>query len=149
MTVVERTSDIFNTEMRVIAHGVNCEGVMGAGIARTIRQLYPFVYDTYKTMCDAGNLSPGHILFVQDEASNTIIANLATQDYRGANARLEWVTEAVARLYNSLHWNSDYGVAFPQIGCGIGGLDWDVVNPVIRGLSQLQPHGVTELWTLG
>ena len=37
----------------IICHPVNCQGVMGSGIAKQIRDTYPIVYDNYKQKVDA------------------------------------------------------------------------------------------------
>ena len=36
----------------IICHQVNCQGVMGSGIAKQIRDTYPIVYENYKKKCD-------------------------------------------------------------------------------------------------
>lgn len=43
--------DILNTKAQVIAHQVNCLGVMGAGVAKAIRDKYPAAYLQYKRLC--------------------------------------------------------------------------------------------------
>ena len=40
----------------VICHQVNCQGVMGSGIAKQIRDTYPIVYDNYKKKCSRSAL---------------------------------------------------------------------------------------------
>ena len=35
-------------EVDVIGHVVNCQGVMGGGIAKSIKERYPSVYEEYK-----------------------------------------------------------------------------------------------------
>jgi O-acetyl-ADP-ribose deacetylase (regulator of RNase III) len=42
MSYSERQGDLFAaTDLDGIAHGVNCHGQMGAGIAKIIREKYP------------------------------------------------------------------------------------------------------------
>ena len=36
----------------IICHQVNCQGVMGSGIAKQVREKYPNVYNSYKKACD-------------------------------------------------------------------------------------------------
>lgn len=36
----------------IIGHGVNCQGVMGSGVALAIRNKFPKAYEEYKTLCD-------------------------------------------------------------------------------------------------
>ena len=44
--------DIFESGADVICHQVNCQGVMGSGIAKQVREKYPEVFAYYKKMCD-------------------------------------------------------------------------------------------------
>lgn len=41
MGVTIMQGDIFTTQAQVIGHGVNTQGLMGNGVARTIRIMYP------------------------------------------------------------------------------------------------------------
>ena len=45
-------ADIFTTDCDIIVHQVNCYGVMGAGIAKQVKERYPDVYDIYKSLCN-------------------------------------------------------------------------------------------------
>ena len=40
--------DITTERHGLIIHGVNCQGVMGSGVALAIRNKWPVVYDEYK-----------------------------------------------------------------------------------------------------
>src|SRR5690625_4076664 len=97
--ISERTGDIFSVLTKAIAHGVNLAGVMGEGIAKTVRKLYPDVYDEYRR--EVKSLRPGAALAVQSE-DGTLILNLATQVEPGSNARIEFVKLAIPRMYEEL-----------------------------------------------
>jgi len=49
MIIIE--GDLLNAPFQVIAHQVNCMGVMGAGVAKSLRLKYPGLYESYKEMC--------------------------------------------------------------------------------------------------
>lgn len=40
--------DIILANEQIIAHQVNCKGVMGSGVAKSIKTAYPEVYNEYK-----------------------------------------------------------------------------------------------------
>lgn len=40
--------DVLNTDCWIIAHQVNCQGVMGGGLARQIKDRYPDAYINYR-----------------------------------------------------------------------------------------------------
>jgi len=46
MKIINR--DLLTIESGIIAHQVNCQGKMGAGLALKIRKKYPQVYEYYK-----------------------------------------------------------------------------------------------------
>src|SRR3954466_6113012 len=49
------SGDLFDSEhgARALAHGCNCQGSMGAGVAKTFRARYPAMYEEYRTRCKA------------------------------------------------------------------------------------------------
>lgn len=51
ITVVNQS--IFKTKASVLCHAVNCYGVMGAGLAKDIKDRAPYVYSEYKRLCDS------------------------------------------------------------------------------------------------
>lgn len=44
--------DIFNCDADAILHQVNCQGVMGSGVAKQVREKFPTVFRYYKARCD-------------------------------------------------------------------------------------------------
>jgi O-acetyl-ADP-ribose deacetylase (regulator of RNase III) len=119
MPVEYRTGDLFLTEAEAIGHGCNCEGVMGAGIALQFKKRYPEMYVDYKQECRVG-WEPGCVFKWQDtKPGGKLIINMATQKYRGPNARYDWLENALTKALNTPNLNS---LAIPWIGTGIGGL---------------------------
>lgn len=53
---------------------------MGSGLAKQIREMYPFVYTAYKTVIDDKTLTLGKTLIVEVE-EDLYIANLAGQEF--------------------------------------------------------------------
>lgn len=62
MALIHKTGDMFQTEQPAVIHGVNIAGIMGSGIAKTVRQLYPDVYEGYRSICKEGKLRVGEML---------------------------------------------------------------------------------------
>lgn len=44
--------DLMESSAQYICHQVNCQGVMGSGVAKQIRAKWPEVFDKYKKVCD-------------------------------------------------------------------------------------------------
>lgn len=129
--------NIFN-EMQprncIIAHQVNAQGVMGAGVALAIRKRYPEVYEAYMDDYKKGILKLGHTSYVKIHPSQ-FVANICGQEYYGKNGRytdykaLREGLEDVRCMAEAL----DLHVVLPyRIGCGNAGGDWEnVVAPMI------------------
>lgn len=46
-----REGNLFDSNADIIAHQVNCQGIMGSGVARQIKKKYPEVFNMYEDMC--------------------------------------------------------------------------------------------------
>lgn len=119
------------------AHGCNCAGAMGKGIALQFRRMFPRMYAEYQRMCRAGEFRPGDVFAFQYETGKYVF-NLATQQHYlrqyGQLARLEWIRESVDKM---LALAEEYGVtdiAMPAIGSGLGGLRWPDVHATLEAV---------------
>lgn len=140
--------DIFESGADVILHQVNCQGVMGSGIAKQVKEKYPKVYESYKNRCDF--YSPKALLgsaqFVGTHIEyNTPFAgifNLFGQEKFGYDGKC--YTDYIA-LYKCFEKVKDslkslltpkrgkYIVAIPYLlGCCRAGGDWNIVYKMIE-----------------
>ena len=139
--LIECTGDLFSSDCPTLGHGVNTVGVMEGGIAVEFRRRWPDLYEAYAVACNTGQLKPGQV-FVY-EAADRLILNMATQDGVGRGAaRIEWV-RACAEYVAGLGLSR---LAIPRIGCGLGGLQWEDVRPVLE--ETLAPIPRVEVWSL-
>lgn len=147
--ITECVGDMFQSDAEVYGHGVNTVGAMGAGIAAQFRANYPEMYEQYRHHCVAGTLTEGKS-FVYVVSTTHWVANIASQDMPGPAARYEWLMTGLAATYNAIKLDGDPGfrLALPQIGCGIGGLDWNIVKVLITEMAEFYKVE-TELWTYG
>ncbi|GIF17248.1 macro domain-containing protein [Actinoplanes teichomyceticus] len=128
--VEHRTGDLLASQLPAIAHGVNCRGIMGAGIARQIRNRWTHLYDSYRTACRTGHLTIGGMHVWQTPDGMTVY-NLATQDRPGPHARIDAVQHAVAGMLADAEQRGITAIGLPQIAAGIGGLRWPDVESVL------------------
>lgn len=150
ISLIEKQGDVFTTHARVIGHGVNCDGVMGAGIAKRVRADYPKTYLSYKARCLKDGLEPGDIHVTKEK--ELLILNMATQDRPGPSAQYHWVFECFFRAAKGLDpIREKYGntIAIPEIGCGIGGLTWPNVSNIILTVEGIIPEVKFEVWHYG
>lgn len=147
--MIERNGDVFTTDAYYIGHGVNCTGVMGAGIAKTVREKFPQTYYEYKRVCETGTFRPGSYFIYQEGGKG--IVNLATQDKPGPDARYPWLFNVLYRFSKRARQPekvAKFGAvcAIPELGCGIGGLDWEGVKKVIETVEFVVPGFEYEVW---
>jgi len=132
-----RQGDLFTTEHKYILHGTNSKGVMGSGVAKTVRSKYPEAYERYTLWCLKGfRLGSSLLVHCGDK---TIINAVTQQNYgkvaeqTGSNPVRYVSYDAVATVFEELETlipNST--IAMPLIGCALGGGDWSVVSAIIE-----------------
>lgn len=138
MPIIHRQGDLFNsTDLQAISHGVNCCGIMSAGIAVEFKRRYPEMFQAYRRAC-IQTLSPdliGSIMPWEDPTNNLLVYNLFTQPSiqgRIGPANLWSIYESVK---NMLDHAADKGIdtiGIPKIGAGLGGLEWNAVEATIE-----------------
>lgn len=146
MTFYESEGDLFNTQAKGIGHGVNCRGLMGAGIAVPFRDKFPLMYEEYKIRCERGYLVPGEI-FAYYAGDGRWVYNIASQFEPGPNANLWALTRGVNRALSHARAFGVDRIALPQIGCGIGGLTWPEVRDRLVSASKVYPEVDLEVVT--
>lgn len=128
--MIFKRGDLFTTELKAIGHGVNCSGVMGAGIAKPIKDKWPNNFKNYEAACRGGFLAPGYTMVVVEDGMS--IFNMATQSRPGRFARYDWVFGAALDAAEQAVEMGLDSIAIPMIGCGIGGLKWENVKALLQ-----------------
>lgn len=130
--------DVTDVEKGIVAQGVNCQGVMGAGIAKAIRKEWPLAYDVYRSQ-GKGERLLGKTIFAHI-SENLIIANCYTQVYYGRrNIKYADPKAIYQSLLEVAYWANrmKLPVYTPRIGCGLGGLNWEEdVMPIYEEISK-------------
>lgn len=122
--------DVVESSAKYICHQVNCQGVMGSGVARQIRAKWPDVFEQYKAMCDkyAGCREDllGKIQCVPVDEGKTVI-NIFGQLRFGKDGRQYTRFEALRcgcdKIASCVMHGDTIGMPY-KIGCGLGGGDW-------------------------
>jgi O-acetyl-ADP-ribose deacetylase (regulator of RNase III) len=120
--------------VQAFAHGCNCQGSMGAGIAKTFRAHYPAMYAAYRERCRAQprrfNLGDA---WLWREESQPWVFNLGTQEhYWRGRASYEAIATALAAMRAQADDAGITTIAMPKIGAGYGGLSWRKVRLLIE-----------------
>lgn len=119
---------------QAFAHGCNCQGSMGAGIAVGFRERYPEMYQQYRALCKATprafNLGD---VFLWKAEGQPWVFNLGTQEevWR-ARASYEAIETALERMRTLADREGILRIAIPRIGVGYGGLSWKKVRTIVE-----------------
>lgn len=123
--------DIFTLAgVHCYAHGCNCAGAMGKGIALQFRYKYPDMYIQYKELCKNGLFQPGDVF--EYRQNNECVFNLATQKDWKTKATLDALRISVLKMLESATKQNITAIAMPKIGAGLGGLVWEDVKYVLE-----------------
>ena len=129
ITIVSN-GDIFNTECEALVNPVNIKGVMGKGLALAFKTKYPAHFENYKRACQNGEMTTQKVLVYQ-EINGPMIICLATKDDWRDSSKIEYVSAGLDDLVKQIETLGIRSVAIPKLGCGLGGLDWGKVRPLI------------------
>ncbi len=128
--------DIFSSTAQVIVNTVNCQGVMGKGLALAFKQKYPEMFAVYQYECQTGKLKIGRPTIYQK--STPWILNFPTKNHWRHPSKLEYIEKGLSFFVKNYKRAGITSIAFPKLGAQNGKLAWDDVGPVMaRYLSQL------------
>lgn len=129
MLIYKRTS-LLESTAQTLVNTVNCVGVMGKGIAKEFKQREPKMFAAYKKLCETDALKPGKLWLWR--GSPNWILNFPTKVHWRNPSRIEWIEAGLDKFVQSYATQGITEISFPKLGCGNGGLDWDVVRPLME-----------------
>lgn len=138
VTYIEH-GNIFNLQgISNYAHGCNCAGAMGKGIALQFKERFPNMYLKYKKLCKEGEFSLGDV-FTFDYGDGFVF-NLATQATWKTKADINAIESSLIKMLSVASQKNIYKIALPKIGAGLGGLNWDAVKSIIDKVAEEYPN---------
>jgi O-acetyl-ADP-ribose deacetylase (regulator of RNase III) len=125
--------DLLKSDAEALVNAVNTVGVMGKGIALQFKNQYPENYKVYKAACNKGELKIGTILIVKDGDlfNQKFIVNFPTKQHWRSPSEISYIQDGLIALKKAIQEYDIQSIAIPPLGCGLGGLDWNVVKPMI------------------
>lgn len=132
--ILLRQGDILNADVEAIVNTVNCIGIMGSGLALQFRKAFPDNYDVYRKVCDRKELKPGMMLIhdLNRLVNPRYIVNFPTKRHWKDSSKPEDIESGLRTLTAEILKLGICSIAIPPLGCGLGGLDWKVVRPMIE-----------------
>ena len=147
-----KTGNLLDAPVDYICHQVNCQGRMGSGIAKQIKERWPVVYDQYiaafkereeevvklcgqwETQIDVSETLLGHLQQIPVSDTQTVI-NMFAQQWYGYDGKRYTSYDAFWACLGGIRDSIPKGskIGFPMgIGCGLGGANWEVISTMIE-----------------
>lgn len=142
MTVIQ--GDVFaqaeatakSEQHTVLLHQVNCQGVMGSGVALAVKERYPEVFTAYRDLCETESgflLSRGQL--VSTRRDDLWVGNIFGQHGYGTDRRhtsYDAVNLALTEIKRKSARLDDPVFILPyKMGCDRGGGDWNIYSAIL------------------
>lgn len=147
--------DMFFSQMHTLTISVNCVGIMGKGLASRAKYQFPDVYVHYQELCQKKKLKMGSPAVYKRESPLDYQLLDEPLSLEGMNTETwfllfptkhHWRERSDKKgIEDGLRWLQDHykqegikSLATPALGCGLGGLEWQDIGPLMcRYLSAL------------
>lgn len=130
--IIERgQGDLLAARVDALVNPVNTVGVMGKGLALQFKKAFPDNFAAYERACKTGEVEVGRMYVVRRVGSPKLIINFPTKNHWRDPSRIEYVRDGLLDLAEQIRQLGIESIAIPPLGCGLGGLDWAVVKPMI------------------
>ncbi|MEO7454328.1 MAG: macro domain-containing protein [Fimbriimonadales bacterium] len=130
--ILEGQGNLIAAECDALVNTVNTVGVMGKGVALQFKQAFPANFKEYEAACKRGEVQVGQMYVTRTGMLiPRLIINFPTKRHWKGNARLEDVRAGLKDLRRIVESEGVQSIAIPPLGCGLGGLRWGDVRPLI------------------
>lgn len=140
--------DMFFSTMQTLTVSVNLQGIMGKGLASRAKYQFPDVYVFYQDACRSKRITATKPCIYKREASlDAELADLttplvtpnavkwfllfATKRKWRENSRMEDIEGGLSWFKDNFKAEGVQSIALPALGCGLGGLSWSDVGPLM------------------
>lgn len=137
--ITSYSGDIFKSHANIIVHQANIYVCMGAGIAYTIKHLYPEAFEADRATKYADRSKLGTYSFAKTSEGKVII-NLYSQTGIGRNGchtDYDYMRQGLEKIRDDIEFDK-FKIEKPVlgipygIGCGLAGGSIDIVEPLVN-----------------
>lgn len=141
--------NLLKADVEALVNTVNTVGYMGKGIALQFKQAFPANFAAYERACIHNEVKIGQMFVYETGAlyNPRYIINFPTKEHWRGKSRLGYIEQGLAALIIEVKHRSIRSIAVPPLGCGLGGLDWAVVRPLIEQAFATTPDVHVLLYT--
>ena len=140
--------DMFFSTLQTLTISVNLQGVMGKGLASRAKYQFPDVYVAYQDACRSRRITEiKPYLYKREGSLDEELADFgadlttpnavkwfllfATKRKWRENSRLDDIEGGLDWVQRNFKKQGIQSLAMPALGCGLGGLDWKDVGPLM------------------
>lgn len=132
MVVFKRGNIFDEADADALVNPVNCVGVMGAGLALQFRKRYPEMFQAYREACATSRVRVGEMYVYKTKGQfPRYIINFPTKQHWRNPSKFEYIQTGLHELIRILKDLKIGKIAIQPLGCGLGGLPWDVVHKML------------------
>jgi len=124
--------NLLEAKVDALVNTVNTVGVMGKGIALMFKDAFRANYLEYRAACRRGEVVVGKMFVTERLSTPRWLVNFPTKMHWRDPSKLEWIVDGLADLNRVIAENEIRSIAVPPLGCGHGGLAWELVRPEIE-----------------
>jgi len=118
--------NIFQSTMQTLVCPVNTVGVMGAGLAKQFAQKYPKMAKEYAQYTWSNSFDVGCLWIYRTD--DKWILNFPTKTDWHLLSKLWYIELGLKTFVDTYEQEEIESIAFPKLGCGLGGLQWPDVK---------------------
>jgi O-acetyl-ADP-ribose deacetylase (regulator of RNase III) len=123
--------NLFESPAHVLVNTVNTVGIMGKGIAKTFKSIYPDMFSKYQQLCEEKKIVTGKLWLFK--TPNKWILNFPTKIHWKEASKIEYVESGLQAFVDNYADLGITSIAFPPLGCGNGSLNWkEQVQPLME-----------------
>lgn len=131
--------NILEAKVEALVNTVNCVGIMGKGIALQFKENFPGNFKQYREACQHNEVKIGKMFVVRQLLDVKYIINFPTKKHWKENSKIAYIKDGLKDLKEKISQYKIKSIAIPPLGCGLGGLNWDQIKPLmIQELSDLE-----------
>lgn len=134
-----KTGDMLDTNAEAVVNTVNCVGIMGRGIALQFKKRFPENFKAYEAACKRNEVIPGKMFVYEtgDIMNPKYIVNFPTKRHWRGASRIEDIEYGLTDLVKVIKIRHITSIAIPPLGCGLGGLDWNLVRRKMENVLEI------------
>jgi len=121
--------------MQTLVNPVNCIGVMGAGLAKKFKEKHPDMFSFYKETCRKKEMKIGFPIIFKSSEKQILL--FPTKNHWMDKSNIKSIQLGLQNLVDNIENFGISSIAFSALGCGLGGLKWKDIKPLLINYSNM------------